>query len=320
MELCEGSLKDYFEEKTQIPKDALNEKIIISQMVLGLAYIHGEEIIHKDVKLANILLWRQSSESRLVLTKIADFGFAKELKPDQSEFSNTDHPGTERYMAPELLNAKDIFIKGERQKTYPATFASDVYALGITICRIALKGKHPFDAGNQPSFTIALMANGIVPPNLVGLEWDLRDLILKLTDTDPTKRPTMSLVLEHPYFVLTNTKTKKHFVDRIVSYFSLLPLEVQKKELKQVFNAHNFQEWYKKSHYDKPHTKEEQKKLNHIQSCFKKVRASIMYFLCCRLHAVHAYTYIGYSKFSQCAIRATSRVVCGMVVTDYSDR
>ena len=83
MELCEGSLKDYFEGKLErIPKDSLDDKILIGQVALGLAYIHDKGIIHKDLKLENILLKQQSP--RLVLAKIADFGFAKELKPGKS--------------------------------------------------------------------------------------------------------------------------------------------------------------------------------------------------------------------------------------------
>ncbi|KAI9561501.1 hypothetical protein GHT06_012459 [Daphnia sinensis] len=185
MELCEGSLKDYFEGKLgRIPKDSLGDEILISQVALGVAYIHSKDIIHKDLKLANILLWCQPSNSRIVLAKIADFGFAKELKPGQTEFSDTVHPGTENYMAPELLNTKG--------SAYPASFASDVYAFGIIIARIAKKGAHPYSS--EDTWRKHSMVHGLVPQNIQDLSWDLKDLILKLTDSDPGKRPMMALL------------------------------------------------------------------------------------------------------------------------------
>jgi serine/threonine protein kinase len=138
-------------------------------------------------------------------------------------------------MAPELLTA----TKG----TYPASFASDVYALGITIVRIIKKGDHPFGLHTTLS-QMACMAKGLVPPELQGLSWDLIDLIVKLIDKYPEKRPEMTLVLRHPYFVLTNDRTKRYFVDKLCSDFELLSKDDQTKQLKKIFNQHNFQEWY----------------------------------------------------------------------------
>jgi serine/threonine protein kinase len=247
MELCEGSLKDYVEGKLErIPKDSLDEKILIGQVALGLAYIHDKRIIHKDLKLENILL--KSHSPRLVLAKIADFGLAKELKPGKSEFSKTEHPGTETYMAPELLSAPE--------GSYPASFASDVYALGITIARIVLKGKHPFSSNEI--WRKVSMVKGLVPQNLEGLSWDLIDLILKLTDKDPGKRPKIFLVLLHPYFVLTNDNTKWHFVDQFRTSFQVLITEENKtKQMKKIFNNRNFREWYESLSKEKPDSDEE---------------------------------------------------------------
>jgi len=247
MELCEGSLKDYVEGKLEsIPKDSLDDKIIISQITLGLAYIHDKGIIHKDLKLENILLKRYSP--RLVFAKIADFGFAKELKPGKLEFSETEHPGTDTYMAPELLNALG--------DAYPASFASDVYALGITIARIVLKGAHPFS--NNKIWRKVFMINGLVPQNLEGLSWDLIDLILKLTDTHPEKRPNILLVLIHPYFVLTNDRTKRHFVDQFLTSFqALITKENKEKQRRKIFNNRNFREWYETLSRDKADSDDE---------------------------------------------------------------
>jgi serine/threonine protein kinase len=236
MELCEGSLKDYVNGKLErIPKDSLDDTILIGQVALGLAYIHDKRIIHKDLKLENILLKHQSP--RLVLAKIADFGFAKELKPGKSEFSETEHPGTASYMAPELLIAPDRF--------YPASFASDVFAFGITIARIVKKGEHFFS-----------MVNGEAS-NLEGLCWELQDLIPKLTD-NPGKRPEMVLVLRHPYFALTNDRTKRNFAEQLWTDFSSIVSEEERRNvIRNIFSCQKFRDWYENFSKDKPETDEE---------------------------------------------------------------
>lgn len=212
MELCEGSLDIYVSQGLErIPKDSLDNKIILGQVTLGLAYIHSKGMIHKDLKPANILLWKQSSESTLVLAKIADFGFAKQLKSGQEKFSETDHPGTRSCMAPELLKKVDTSEK------FAATFASDVYSLGITIAFTVNKGQHPY--GTNKIYQPLLMSEGCDPIYVGDLEWDVTDLILKLTKEEPNERPSVSLVIYHPYFSLTNENTKAHFHEKIGGYF-----------------------------------------------------------------------------------------------------
>ena len=64
-------------------------------MLKGIAYLHQLDIIHRDIKPENILV----SDSMHV--KICDFGFARNVKPDQEAM--TDYVATRWYRAPELL-------------------------------------------------------------------------------------------------------------------------------------------------------------------------------------------------------------------------
>lgn len=192
-----------------IPPNSLDNKILLGQVTLGLAYIHSKGIIHKDLNPANILLWKKSSESTLVLAKIADYSFAKQLKYEQKEFSETINPGKKSFMAPELLMKLDT---GEK---YVATFASDAYSLGITI--------------------IFTLKHGL---DIEDLEWDVTDLVLKLTKEKPNERPIVGLVIYHPYFSLTNENTKTYFHEKICGFF-----ESSQWSSNKYFTKENIEEW-----------------------------------------------------------------------------
>ena len=231
MELCEGSLHDYINGKIEsIPKDSLDDKIILGQVCLGLAYIHSKKMIHKDLKPGNILMWQRRN---VVLAKIADFGFAKQLKQEIQcpEFSDTANGGTSIYMAPELLQQEDEFSTKERP--YKPTFESDIYALGITIAVTVLKGNHPHERNTQ------IMKFGIEPFNLKGLDWDITDLILQLTKREPQKRPKASIIIYHPFFILNNEKAVLHFEDKFSSFSFLLSFQ----EYDEMLNDDNVLSW-----------------------------------------------------------------------------
>lgn len=87
---------------------------LMTQIFRGLAYIHGIDIIHRDLKLANILL------DHKYRVKIADFGLAIRTT-NLSEISHMC--GTTEYMGPELFQFR-LF-----------TFASDIWAAGV-VCSL----------------------------------------------------------------------------------------------------------------------------------------------------------------------------------------
>lgn len=103
---------------------------IISQIMLGLNYMHLQSITHRDLKPENILLVKDDEDCFDI--KIADLGFAQKFDKEKGLDLVL---GTPLYMAPEL-------VKHERY-----TEKVDVWSLGVIVYQL-LCGKTPYDAKN----------------------------------------------------------------------------------------------------------------------------------------------------------------------------
>ncbi|WP_344093135.1 serine/threonine-protein kinase, partial [Nocardiopsis composta] len=138
----------------------------------ALTAIHGAGVIHRDLKPANVLL---SS----VGPKVIDFGIARAMEDDGAVTRSSQLMGTPAYLAPELIEGKDI------------TPASDIFSWGCLVA-FAGTGRAPFDAPSVPAVLhqIASMA-----PNLEGLDPSLRELVEPALDKDPANRPTAQQLL-----------------------------------------------------------------------------------------------------------------------------
>lgn len=70
------------------------------QILSAVAYLHQMNIIHRDLKLENLLI---DSSTRMI--KLCDFGFAKDLGQQQDELSRT-YCGSKAYASPGLIQKK----------------------------------------------------------------------------------------------------------------------------------------------------------------------------------------------------------------------
>ena len=110
----------------------------ISQLIRGVAHIHSNKVIHRDLKLGNLFI-----DSDLVL-KIGDFGLSARLS-DAFE-KRKSLCGTPNYLAPEML------------EKLPYGGEIDAWAIGV-ITYSLLVGRAPFE-GNHVSVTYANIKTG----------------------------------------------------------------------------------------------------------------------------------------------------------------
>ena len=101
-------------------------KYLFRQVIVGIGYLHKKGIIHRDVKLENILIDNEGC------IKIADFGISKEIKPGHL-IKDRHICGTPAYMSPEMIKEKAIRYDG----------STDVWAAGVVLF-VMVYGHLPF--------------------------------------------------------------------------------------------------------------------------------------------------------------------------------
>ncbi len=142
---------------------------IARDIVSGMAFAHERQVIHCDLKPANILLNQDGS------AKITDFGIARILSGQQDEQNGLI--GTPRYMAPEYVSQG---LQGP---------AADVFALGL-ICHEVLTGTAAVK-GRKLSDIFRSITEGHIPPpsqSNAGIDEKLDAIIMKSLAKDPAER------------------------------------------------------------------------------------------------------------------------------------
>lgn len=146
------------------------------QILEGLKYLHERDVVHRDIKCANILMDVNGN------VKLADFGLAKVDKLNDAKSCK----GTSFWMAPEVVKPN----QGSGR-------AADIWSLGCTVLEMLTQNfpYHPMN-GFQAMFKIG---TGQPPPVPNALSRDARDFILKCLQVDPDTRPSAAELLEHSF-------------------------------------------------------------------------------------------------------------------------
>ena len=151
-EFCNGGgLSDcleYYDEKYNKPFPENVVQYLMRQIVSALSYLHGKKILHRDIKLDNILVQFDNEEDRKnknmlkATVKLIDFGFARYLKKEELAYSTLGSPIN---MDPGILRKLN---KVEHSNEYGYDEKADIWSLG-TICYEMLIGKCTFDADSM---------------------------------------------------------------------------------------------------------------------------------------------------------------------------
>ncbi|KAM6423081.1 serine/threonine-protein kinase Chk2 isoform 1-T1 [Liasis olivaceus] len=185
LELMEGG--ELF-DKVQRPA-RLSErtcKLYFYQMLLAVQYLHKHGIIHRDLKLENVLL---SSTEENCLVKITDFGQSKIV--GETSLMQT-LCGTPDYLAPEILHFAGTAGYGR---------SVDCWSLGV-ILFMCLSGYPPFTEKRAGPSLREQIASGdyyYVEEAWKVVSKDAFDLVEKLLVVDPTRRLKIGEALEHPW-------------------------------------------------------------------------------------------------------------------------
>ncbi|GAB4825465.1 eukaryotic translation initiation factor 2-alpha kinase [Ancistrocladus abbreviatus] len=190
MEYCPRTLRQLFESYNHFDEDLA--WYLFRQIVEGLAHIHGQGIIHRDLTPNNIFF-----DSRNHI-KIGDFGLAKFLKLEQLDqdpafpsdiqgvsIDGTGQIGTYFYTAPEIEHG---WPKIDEK--------ADMYSLGVVFFELW----HPFGTAMERHIVLSeLQQKGEIPPSWIAEFPEQAALLRRLMSPSPSERPSATELLQRAF-------------------------------------------------------------------------------------------------------------------------
>jgi predicted Ser/Thr protein kinase len=184
----------YFYAMEFVPGESLDELVkqkkrlgwrefldIALQICPALKHVHDHGIIHRDIKLSNILVRDDG------LVKLTDFGIAKVFAA--SELTQTGGViGTAEYLSPEQASGK------------PVTKKSDIYSLGVVFYAL-ITGRLPFDGASFLDLMHKHRYAQFDRPGKVVFDCphEIDEVICQMLEKDPSKRPPDCMVLSKQF-------------------------------------------------------------------------------------------------------------------------
>uniref|UniRef100_A0A6B2KX27 Protein kinase domain-containing protein n=1 Tax=Arcella intermedia TaxID=1963864 RepID=A0A6B2KX27_9EUKA len=197
LEWCGGGAVSDFSAVWNLELNEAQISYIIRETLYGLKYLHDNNIIHRDIKGANILLTDEGD------VKLIDFGVSAILKGREDKRKTLI--GTPYWMAPEVITNKTRYS--------PYDFKVDIWSVGITV--IELAEKDPPLSQMNPMRALMQIPLRDSPKLAQPHKWSsqMNDFVSLCLQRDVKKRPTIDELLEHAF--VTNAKTRSIMLDLI---------------------------------------------------------------------------------------------------------
>jgi polo-like kinase 1 len=187
LEICPNqTLSELLRRRKRLTE--LEVQCYMLQIISALVYIHSKNVIHRDLKIGNLFI------SEKMEIKLGDFGLASKL--DYEGQKRKTICGTPNYIAPEVLDSK-----------LGHSFEVDVWALGVIMYTLLI-GRPPFETNDVKKTYNLIKMNAYSFPDQSLISSEARSLITQILKSDPSRRPSLSEILEHEFFHMGNSIPK----------------------------------------------------------------------------------------------------------------